>query len=187
MKATRCTVQNCEHGGKIRRGMCGMHYRRWVRHGTTEVLHSPSVMERFTSHLEERPNGCREWTGGFDDKGYGRISVNGKNVFTHRFAWMLANGPIPDGIFVCHHCDNPPCTQTEPTEGYPDGHLFLGTHDDNMADKVAKGRTRNGRETRTHCPDGHPYDAINTYLTTNGGRACWVCRRAHQARRSRAS
>jgi len=179
MKTTRCTLEGCAREGKIRRGMCPMHYQRTKRHGTAEAPRPPSVMERFTAHLEERPNGCVEWTGGLDDHGYGRISVNGKNVYTHRFAWELVNGPIPDGMFICHHCDNPPCCN-------PDD-LFVGTHDDNMADKVAKGRTRNGRELRTHCPDGYPYDAGNTYLTTNGGRACWVCRRVQQAIRSRAS
>lgn len=56
---------------------------------------------------------------------------------SHRVAWELTNRPIPEGMLVCHRCDNPPCCR-------PD-HLFLGTHDENMADKSAKGRAR-GRE-----------------------------------------
>lgn len=51
---------------------------------------------------------------------------------THRAAWWLAFGPIPHGMFVCHHCDNPPCVNP--------AHLFLGTNQDNVDDRNRKGR-----------------------------------------------
>jgi hypothetical protein len=50
----------------------------------------------------------------------------------HRVAWTLHHGQIPDGMSICHHCDNPPCVR-------PD-HLFVGTHGDNCRDKISKGR-----------------------------------------------
>ena len=50
----------------------------------------------------------------------------------HRLAWEAEHGPIPEGMLVLHHCDNPPCYNIQ--------HLFLGTHADNLADAQAKGR-----------------------------------------------
>lgn len=69
--------------------------------------------------------------------GYGRIKIGGREGVvrgTHRVSWELHYGPILDALFVCHYCDNPPCWR-------PD-HLFLGTHSDNMTDKLAKNRQR---------------------------------------------
>lgn len=59
--------------------------------------------------------------------------IPGENMWrANRAAWVLVNGPIPDGMLVCHHCDNPPCCNP--------AHLFLGTNSDNIADRDAKGR-----------------------------------------------
>jgi hypothetical protein len=78
-----------------------------------------------------RGDGCWEWRAGRDQKGYGVTNVDGKGRKAHRVSWELTNGPIPDGMQVCHHCDNPPCVR-------PD-HLFLGTNQDNVDDAYRKG------------------------------------------------
>jgi len=137
----------------------------------------PSAAERLAAHLVEQPSGCLEWAWGATARhGYGAISFNGKQIGAHQLAWTLVNGPIPDGLHICHHCDNPPCCQTDPTEGYPEGHLFVGTRSDNMSDAAAKGRIHN--QNVTHCPKGHEYTEANTYLMPRGGRVCRTCKNA---------
>jgi hypothetical protein len=76
--------------------------------------------------------GCWEFNGPRHGKGYGRYRVSGKYVWAHHVSYELTYGPIPNGLFVLHHCDNPPCVR-------PD-HLFLGTIRDNAEDMVRKGR-----------------------------------------------
>lgn len=81
--------------------------------------------------------GCREWTGAIV-RGYGYIQMGSRALGTrrvakvHRLAWEMANGPIPLGMFVCHHCDNKRCFAVR--------HLFLGGARDNTMDAAAKGR-----------------------------------------------
>lgn len=65
-------------------------------------------------------------------RGYGKLLVNGKHLRANRFVWEITYGPIPAGMIICHHCDNPSCVRPS--------HLFVGTHADNMMDKIRKGR-----------------------------------------------
>lgn len=92
---------------------------------------------RFDRKLRQADNGCLEWTGSRGHFGHGffLLSFNpNRQIAAHRFAWERANGPIPDGLCVLHHCDNPPCVNVD--------HLFLGTRADNVADMDAKGRRK---------------------------------------------
>lgn len=91
---------------------------------------------RFMSYI--RPDGeCWVWTGSTLG-GYGRIRVNGVTLAAHRFSYELHIGPIPDGLEVCHSCDNPQCASP--------AHLFIGTHLENMRDSVAKKRQVRGEK-----------------------------------------
>ena len=89
--------------------------------------------ERFWSKIDvSTPDACWEWKAGKSPMGYGRYRLPERAVFAHRYAYELVHGPIPDGLFACHRCDNPGCVNP--------AHIFLGTHDDNMRDMVSKGR-----------------------------------------------
>jgi hypothetical protein len=87
-------------------------------------------------------------------KGYGKLTFQGRAIYAHRLAYELTIGPIPDGMLVCHHCDNPPCCR-------PD-HLFLGDQKANLADMVAKRRWPSPPRTfRILSPDGQLIEGVN--------------------------
>lgn len=97
---------------------------------------------KFTSRIQrDAAGGCHIWTGPLSRKAgsanakwsYGCCWFNGKKARAHRVAYSLRHGDIPAGMYVCHTCDNPLCVNAD--------HLVLGTHQDNMADAYAKGRT----------------------------------------------
>lgn len=87
----------------------------------------------FAEKTERTKGGCIVWTAHKDKKGYGRLATSGGEVLAHRIAYAMHFGAFPRNLHVLHRCDNPSCVNPH--------HLFLGTNQDNMADKVRKGRT----------------------------------------------
>ena len=102
-----------------------------------------TLIDRFWSKVDkEDGDGCWVWSGiRSGSGGYGQVRNEwGAVEFSHRVAWRLANGPIPDGLNVCHKCDYPPCVRSD--------HLFLGTQLENVHDSIRKGRKPVARPRR---------------------------------------
>lgn len=126
-----------------------------------------SLLERFHENIVRIPeSGCWIWMGFTNPKGYGLLTVNSKNKFSHRLSWELHNGTIDSGLLVCHRCDIPPCVN-------PD-HLFLGTPKDNAQDMIKKGRRATSKR-RTHCFRSHELTPENTRTEPWGKRQCKFC------------
>jgi len=99
------------------------------------------LFDKFISNIK-KINGCWVWEGAVTKQGYGQLHLGQKFIYIHRWAFEYFNKvKIPKGLFICHHCDNPPCCNPE--------HLFLGTPKDNIQDSISKGRFKPwGKERR---------------------------------------
>lgn len=96
-----------------------------------------SIEERFWRYvIRGADNECWNWTGAAISLKSGRRGVlatgTSKFDYAYRISWKIHRGEIPDGLFVCHHCDNPLCVNPS--------HLFIGTAKDNTQDMIRKGR-----------------------------------------------
>lgn len=117
------------YNGKIERS-CG--YRLCVN---PDHLLSFTPEDRFWSNVSiGSDDECWEWIGLSGTNQYAGTRMYGQSIIGHRFVYESVYGKIPDGLYVCHHCDNPPCCNPK--------HLFLGTHQDNVNDREIKGRNR---------------------------------------------
>ena len=113
-----------------------------------------------------------------DSGGYGHLSRQGKRLLAHRWTWEQAHGPIPEGLWVCHTCDNPPCINLD--------HLWLGTPTQNTADARQKGRLRGNTsgpyrqrkgipmKTRTIQFDEGVYSELTTAASERGVSINWM-------------
>ena len=109
---------------------------------------TPKTIANFWSHVYKAPDGCWEWQGWKNSKGYGRIRFAGNRThFAHRFSWLIHYGSLPLPEFcILHHCDNPSCVNPS--------HLWVGTKGENVADMVTKGRWGRGGLRAANTPRG---------------------------------
>lgn len=111
---------------------------------------------RFWMGVKSSRDGCWEWTNSRNIAGYGMLFYQGRSQPAHRVSWQIHSGPIPEGLFVCHQCDNPRCVRPS--------HLFLGTALDNARDRDRKGRAGK-RPSRKGCKglegESHPMSVLS--------------------------
>ncbi len=108
---------------------------------------------------------CIIWTGARTaPDGYGQLTIRGKSWTAHRRAYFNKYGPIPDGLLVCHRCNNKLCVNVD--------HLYLGTNQQNIQDAARDGLLRNQNTNKTECSKcGGPY-SVNAH-----GRYCKECKK----------
>jgi hypothetical protein len=132
-------------GGKYCSPSCSGKHSIEIRRKKLEG--SPS--ERFFNNIikSDDDKGCWIWVGLASKQGYGRMTIKKKQKLAHRYSWEFHFGEIPEKMFICHKCDNPPCVNP--------AHLFVGNRSDNAKDMVSKNRNRDDRGSN------HPMAKLN--------------------------
>lgn len=174
-----CSIEACDRKA-VARGWCNLHWKRWKNHGDANYQR-PGFWERVE---KSGHHGCWLWTGarrGRDELQYGCLWFRGRHDSAHRVAWILTHGEIPEiedsdghGTCVLHKCDTPLCVNPE--------HLFLGTHLQNMQDKLAK--KRDNVRNKSRCINGHARTTQNSWRDPRrGARHCRICHRIQEQHR----
>lgn len=175
-----CSVDGCERKAWAR-GLCRPHDRRNRLYGDPLTMgqvqhHGLTTAERFLKRVEKQESGCWHWTASSIGKaGHGQFRLGNRSIVASRMAWMLFVGEIPKDdsaygtLHVCHRCDNPKCVN-------PD-HLFLGTHNQNVQDKMQKGRHRYGISLGEKNCNAKLDEAKVRYIRTSGLSCSELARR----------
>lgn len=92
------------------------------------------MIQRYWEKVDKRgPDECWPWLGACVTDGYGTIAYEGREIYaTHRLAYILEHGKVPNGLWVLHTCDNPPCCNPK--------HLYAGTSINNIQDRIDRKR-----------------------------------------------
>ena len=137
-------------------------------------------LKKFWTKVDKKgDNECWEWVAAKNSKGYGQFGISGVSKSTHRISYVIHNGDIPDGLFVCHTCNNPPCVNPK--------HLYAGSNKENM--QQASNEKRLAPQQKTHCKSGHEFTPENTafYKQKKRGntltRVCKTCKKINDKRR----
>jgi len=145
-----------------------------TRYKLVDLTFDRSIRRKFWSRVS-KSSWCWFWTGPKIPTGYGRVWMRLRGVrireYAHRVAYMIACGPIADGAYVCHKCDNPSCVRPS--------HLFVGSARDNAHDALRKGRMRPGgkRVLAGCCARGHALTDASRVPRGDGYRMmCRLCR-----------
>lgn len=163
MSKRTCSVDGCLKASRDL-GLCTMHATRFRRTGTTDSPR-PSIEERFWSKVDKSGD-CWLWTGSLTHNGYGRFAATKrKGVRSHRYAYEVTYGAIPEGHQVDHLCHVPACVRPDHLEA------VLGGENTRRRRPFEFANSR-----KTHCPQGHPYDEANTYWRSENHRECRACR-----------
>ena len=146
----QCSAKGCDRNDIKARNLCGMHYARWCRFGSTSDsvlvyrkrnMSLPELAKHIKKNSRKTKNGCREWQRGKDTKGYGLVGVGQILQSVHRVVLAAYTGkPYDNPLYALHHCDNRACVRPK--------HLYWGTPKDNTGDMVR--RRRSYRPTGEH-------------------------------------
>ena len=168
-----CLFSGCQKTS-VSRGFCGTHYARLRKHGSVDITRPGGRRKTdqailFWSHVNKTDT-CWIWTAYRDKDGYGRFG--NPNIPAHRWAYQSLNGPIPNGLTLDHLCRVPACVNPahlEPVSSRLNTLRGIGISANNA--------------TKTHCKNGHEFNATNTRITVDGTRRCRICARDEMRRR----
>ncbi|WP_152990163.1 HNH endonuclease [Sphaerimonospora mesophila] len=160
-----CNVDGCPqpHDSK---GFCSRHYMVWRRHGDP-LWCPPSAAELFWAKVVEQGD-CWIWTG--SGQRYGKVSIGGRDLLAHRFAYEHMVAEIPEGLTLDHLCQNKKCVNPCHLDPVPQS---VNVRRRDLAHDMSS--------AKTHCPQGHEYTEENT-SRRNGRRHCKACDRERQRR-----
>ncbi len=129
-------------------------------------------IDRFLAKVDKQADGCWLWTGFLHSNGYATFYTGTRKQMAHRFAYEYYVGPIPDGLQLDHLCRVRSCVNPEHVEPVTSRTNLLRGHTVTAA-----------HAAKTECPQGHPFDEVNTYIHPTGSRRCRECMRERDRRR----